>query len=329
MQSSELELVTAGVLSSDRTWLAKAITLVESSNSSDREKAIELLDNISPHTGGSLRDGVTGSPGVGKSTFIDELGTYLTGIGHKVAVLAVDPSSSISGGSILGDKTRMDRLSSNPNAFIRPSPSSGILGGVAKGTRETILVLEAARFDVVLVETVGVGQSEAIVSEMVDFFLMLLLPGSGDSLQGIKKGALELADLIAVNKADGENELRARQSARDYQSAMTLLRSVNSQWSPPVMTCSASSGQGIPAIWEQINLHQELGQETGDWAKRRSLQRVRWMWTLVEDRLIHSVKEKPDVASLILEIEEGILTSDISPVVAAEQVLALFKEEQK
>ena len=215
MQSSELELVTAGVLSGDRTWLAKAITLVESSNSSDREKAIELLDNISPHTGGSLRVGVTGSPGVGKSTFIDELGTYLTGIGHKVAVLAVDPSSSISGGSILGDKTRMDRLSSNPNAFIRPSPSSGILGGVAKGTRETILVLEAARFDVVLVETVGVGQSEAIVSEMVDFFLMLLLPGSGDSLQGIKKGALELADLIAVNKADGENELRARQSARD------------------------------------------------------------------------------------------------------------------
>ena len=253
----------------------------------------------------------------------------MTGIGHKVAVLAVDPSSSISGGSILGDKTRMDRLSSNPNAFIRPSPSSGILGGVAKGTRETILVLEAARFDVVLVETVGVGQSEAIVSEMVDFFLMLLLPGSGDSLQGIKKGALELADLIAVNKADGENELRARQSARDYQSAMTLLRSVNSQWSPPVMTCSASSGQGIPAIWEQINLHQELGQETGDWAKRRSLQRVRWMWTLVEDRLIHSVKEKPDVASLILEIEERILTSDISPVVAAEEVLALFKEEQK
>ena len=164
---------------------------------------------------------------------------------------------------------------------------------------------------------------------MVDFFLMLLLPGSGDSLQGIKKGALELADLIAVNKADGENELRARQSARDYQSAMTLLRSVNSQWSPPVMTCSASSGQGIPAIWEQINLHQELGQETGDWAKRRSLQKVRWMWTLVEDRLIHSVKEKPDVASLILEIEERILTSDISPVVAAEQVLALFKEEQK
>jgi len=323
-----MELVTAGVLSGDRTWLAKAITLVESSTPDDRDKASGLLESIAPHAGGSRRIGITGSPGVGKSTFVDELGTYLTELGHKVAVLAVDPSSSISGGSILGDKTRMDRLSSNPNAFIRPTPSSGILGGVAKGTRETILVLEAAGFDVVLIETVGVGQSEAIVSEMVDFFLVLLLPGSGDSLQGIKKGVLELADLIAVNKADGENELRARQSARDYQSAMTLLSSTNAGWTPPVMTCSALTGQGIPAIWEQIGLHQEHVQETGDWEKRRSRQQIRWMWALVEDQLIHNLKEKPEIASVVLETEEKILNNGLSPFEAAERIIQLFRSEE-
>ncbi|MEG3586550.1 MAG: methylmalonyl Co-A mutase-associated GTPase MeaB [Actinomycetota bacterium] len=328
METSEMELVTAGVLSGDRTWLAKAITLIESSTLDDRGKATGLLESIAPHAGGARRIGITGSPGVGKSTFVDELGTYLTELGHKVAVLAVDPSSSISGGSILGDKTRMDRLSSNPNAFIRPSPSSGILGGVAKGTRETILVLEAAGFDVVLIETVGVGQSEAIVSEMVDFFLVLLLPGSGDSLQGIKKGVLELADLIAVNKADGENELRARQSARDYQSAMTLLSSTNAGWTPPVMTCSALTGQGIPAIWEQIGLHQEHAQETGDWEKRRSRQQIRWMWALVEDQLIHNLKEKPEIASVVLETEEKILNSGLSPFEAAERIIQLFRSEE-
>ena len=328
METSELELVIAGVLSGDRTWLAKAITLVESSTPDDRDKASELLASIAPHAGGSRRIGITGSPGVGKSTFVDELGTYLTELGHKVAVLAVDPSSSISGGSILGDKTRMDRLASNPNAFIRPSPSSGILGGVAKGTRETILVLEAAGFDVVLIETVGVGQSEAIVSEMVDFFLVLLLPGSGDSLQGIKKGVLELADLVAVNKADGENELRARQSARDYQSAMTLLSSTNTGWNPPVITCSGLTGQGIPAIWEQIDIHQEHMQGSGDWEKRRSRQQIQWMWALVEDQLINNLKEKPEIASIVLETEEAILNDGLSLFEGAERIIQLFKREE-
>ncbi|HJM29372.1 MAG: methylmalonyl Co-A mutase-associated GTPase MeaB [Acidimicrobiales bacterium] len=328
MQASDLELVIAGVLSGDRTWLAKAITLVESTNPVDREKASELLTRIALNTGGSLRIGITGSPGVGKSTFIDEFGTYLTEIGHKVAVLAVDPSSSISGGSILGDKTRMDRLASNPKAFIRPSPSSGVLGGVAKGTRETMLVLEASGFDAILVETVGVGQSEAIVSEMVDFFLVLLLPGSGDSLQGIKKGVLELADLIAVNKADGENELRARQSARDYQSAMVLLSPSNAGWAPPVLTCSGLTGQGVPAIWDQICLHRQHTQETGDWGKRRSRQQIQWMWALVEDRLIHSLKEKPEVAAFILETEDQVLAGGISPHLAAEKIIQLFKQEE-
>jgi len=328
METSELELVIAGVLSGDRTWLAKAITLVESSTPDDRDKASELLASIAPHAGGSRRIGITGSPGVGKSTFVDELGTYLTELGHKVAVLAVDPSSSISGGSILGDKTRMDRLASNPNAFIRPSPSSGILGGVAKGTRETILVLEAAGFDVVLIETVGVGQSEAIVSEMVDFFLVLLLPGSGDSLQGIKKGVLELADLVAVNKADGENELRARQSARDYQSAMTLLSSTNTGWKPPVITCSGLTGQGIPAIWEQIDIHQEHMQGSGDWEKRRSRQQIQWMWALVEDQLINNLKEKPEIASIVLETEEAILNDGLSLFEGAERIIQLFKREE-
>ena len=328
METSELELVIAGVLSGDRTWLAKAITLVESSTPDDRDKASELLASIAPHAGGSRRIGITGSPGVGKSTFVDELGTYLTELGHKVAVLAVDPSSSISGGSILGDKTRMDRLASNPNAFIRPSPSSGILGGVAKGTRETILVLEAAGFDVVLIETVGVGQSEAIVSEMVDFFLVLLLPGSGDSLQGIKKGVLELADLVAVNKADGENELRARQSARDYQSAMTLLSSANTGWNPPVITCSGLTGQGIPAIWEQIGIHEEHMQGSGGWEKRRSRQQIRWMWALIEDQLINNLKEKPEIASIVLETEEEILNDGLSPFEGAERIIQLFKKEE-
>ena len=328
METSELELVIAGVLSGDRTWLAKAITLVESSTPDDRDKASELLASITSHAGGSRRIGITGSPGVGKSTFVDEFGTYLTELGHKVAVLAVDPSSSISGGSILGDKTRMDRLSSNPNAFIRPSPSSGVLGGVAKGTRETILVLEAAGFDVVLIETVGVGQSEAIVSEMVDFFLVLLLPGSGDSLQGIKKGVLELADLVAVNKADGENELRARQSARDYQSAMTLLSSANTEWNPPVVTCSGLTGQGIPAIWEQIDIHQEHMLGNGNWEKRRSRQQIRWMWALVEAQLINNLKEKPEIASIVLEIEEEILNDGLSPFQAAERIIQLFRKEE-
>ena len=326
MGDNELELLSAGVISGERTWIAKAITLVESSNLSDKQIANDLLEKLASRSGGSLRVGVTGSPGVGKSTFIDELGSLLTLRGHKVAVLAVDPSSAISGGSILGDKTRMNRLSTDENAFIRPSPSSGILGGVSKGTRETMLILEAAGFDVILVETVGVGQSEAVVSEMVDFFLLLLLPGSGDSLQGIKKGVLELAHLIAVNKADGENELRAKQSARDYQSAMTLLSNSGSQWATPVLTCSAITGQGVATIWDHINEHYKNAKETGTWDQRRSEQQVRWMWSLVEDQLIHRLKNHSSIAQTISATEEEVQNGDISATSAAEKILELFRE---
>ncbi len=326
METSELDLITAGVLSGDRTWIGRAITLVESRNNDDLEQASALLEMLLPYSGSSSRIGVTGAPGVGKSTFIDELGTRLTEKGHQVAVLAVDPSSSISGGSILGDKTRMDRLSSDQRAFIRPSPTSGLLGGVAKNTRETIVVLEAAGFDVVLVETVGVGQSESQVAEMVDFFLVLLLPGAGDALQGIKKGVLEIADLLAVNKADGENELRARQAAREYQSATELLTPTNPNWIPPVLTCSGLTGQGVEALWEKITDYQSVMVATGDWDSRRSSQQVRWMWSLVEDRLIHRLRDNPKIAESIENLEKSVYSGSVTPLVAADRVLASFSE---
>ncbi|MCH1513074.1 MAG: methylmalonyl Co-A mutase-associated GTPase MeaB [Acidimicrobiales bacterium] len=325
MQASELDLITAGVLSGDRTWIGRAITLVESRSDKDTEQAAALLQTLLPYSGASQRVGITGAPGVGKSTFIDELGTRLTDSGRRVAVLAVDPSSSISGGSILGDKTRMDRLSSNLHAFIRPSPASGLLGGVARNTRETMVVLEAAGFDVVLVETVGVGQSESQVAEMVDFFLVLLLPGAGDTLQGIKKGVLEIADLLAVNKADGENELRARQAARDYQSATELLTSTNPNWDPPVMTCSGMTGQGLDAIWQKISDHRDLMVATGDWESHRAGQKVRWMWSLIEDRLIHSLRENPEIAEKINLTEQAVRVGSMAPPAAAETILHAFR----
>ena len=326
MQTSELDLIAAGVLAGDRTWIGKAITLVESRNQDDYEKASALLEMLSPHSGASSRIGITGAPGVGKSTFIDELGTRLTEKGHRVAVLAVDPSSSISGGSILGDKTRMDRLSSDKEAFIRPSPASGLLGGVAKRTRETIVVIEAAGFDVVLVETVGVGQSESQVADMVDFFLVLLLAGAGDALQGIKKGVLEIADLLVVNKADGENELRARQAAREYQSATDLLAPTNPSWTPPVLTCSGLTGQGVEAVWEQVSDHRAVMDAAGNWESRRSEQKVRWMWDLIEDRLIHRLREDPEIASTIGDLEAYVRDDSITPFNAADRVLSAFNE---
>ncbi|MDG2301718.1 MAG: methylmalonyl Co-A mutase-associated GTPase MeaB [Acidimicrobiales bacterium] len=326
MQTSELDLIAAGVLAGDRTWIGKAITLVESRNQDDYEEASALLEMLSPHSGASSRIGITGAPGVGKSTFIDELGTRLTEKGHRVAVLAVDPSSSISGGSILGDKTRMDRLSSDKEAFIRPSPASGLLGGVAKRTRETIVVIEAAGFDVVLVETVGVGQSESQVADMVDFFLVLLLAGAGDALQGIKKGVLEIADLLVVNKADGENELRARQAAREYQSATDLLAPTNPSWTPPVLTCSGLTGQGVEAVWEQVSDHRAVMDAAGNWESRRSEQKVRWMWDLIEDRLIHRLREDPEIASTIGDLEAYVRDDSMTPFNAADRVLSAFNE---
>ncbi len=326
MQTSELDLIAAGVLAGDRTWIGKAITLVESRNQDDYEEASALLEMLSPHSGASSRIGITGAPGVGKSTFIDELGTRLTEKGHSVAVLAVDPSSSISGGSILGDKTRMDRLSSDKEAFIRPSPASGLLGGVAKRTRETIVVIEAAGFDVVLVETVGVGQSESQVADMVDFFLVLLLAGAGDALQGIKKGVLEIADLLVVNKADGENELRARQAAREYQSATDLLAPTNPSWTPPVLTCSGLTGQGVEAVWEKVSDHRAVMDASGNWESRRSEQKVRWMWDLIEDRLIHRLREDPEIASTIGDLEAYVRDDSMTPFNAADRVLSAFNE---
>ena len=326
METSELDLIVAGVLAGDRTWIGKAITLVESRNKDDFGHAGRLLEMLLPHSGSSSRIGVTGAPGVGKSTFIDELGTQLTERGHRVAVLAVDPSSSVSGGSILGDKTRMDRLSSNKAAFIRPSPASGLLGGVTQRSRETIVVLEAAGFDVVLVETVGVGQSESLVADMVDFFLVLLIAGAGDALQGIKKGVLEIADLLVVNKADGDNELRARQAAREYQSAIELLTPTNPDWTPPVMTSSGLTGQGVEAIWEKISDHRALMIATGDWESRRSDQKVRWMWALIEDRLIHRLREDPKIAATIGDLEKHVNDGSMTPFGAADRVLSAFNE---
>lgn len=326
MEASELDLIVAGVLAGDRTWIGKAITLVESRNKDDFGHAGRLLETLLPHSGSSSRIGVTGAPGVGKSTFIDELGTQLTERGHRVAVLAVDPSSAISGGSILGDKTRMDRLSANKEAFIRPSPASGLLGGVTQRSRETIVVLEAAGFDVVLVETVGVGQSESLVADMVDFFLVLLIAGAGDALQGIKKGVLEIADLLVVNKADGENELRARQAAREYQSATELLTPTNPNWTPPVMTSSGLTGQGVEAIWEKISEHRALMIASGDWESRRSGQKVRWMWALIEDRLIYRMREDPKIAATIGDLEKHVNDGSMTPVGAADRVLSAFNE---
>lgn len=312
------DLVRAG----DTMWLARAITLVESRRHEHRDQAAELLTMLMPDTGGADRVGLTGVPGVGKSTFIDEFGTHLTGAGHKVAVLAVDPSSSRTGGAILGDKTRMERLSADPRAFVRPSPASGSLGGVARATREAILLCEAAGFDVVLVETVGVGQSETTVSEMVDIFVVLMLAGAGDELQGIKRGVLELADLIAVNKADGDNVKRARMAAADYRRAIHLMTPASPNWTPPVLTCSALTGDGLPEIWEQITAHRDRLGATGERQQRRQRQQIGWMWSLIGDRLLDEFRESEKVA--LAEAEAAVLAGEVPPAVAADRLLAAF-----
>jgi LAO/AO transport system kinase len=318
--------IVDGVLASERMWIGRAVTLIESTRPADREHAAEVLQALLSHAGGAHRVGITGVPGVGKSTFIDQLGTQLTTAGHRVAVLAVDPSSSVSGGSILGDKTRMARLSVDPSAFTRPSPSSGTLGGVTRTTRESIVVLEAAGYDVVLVETVGVGQSETIVADMVDFFLVLMLPGAGDELQGIKKGVLELADMLAVNKAEGVNADRARISARDYMNALHLLTPASPTWTPPVVTCSGLTGEGLDGLWDQIKLHRRLQSESGEWDERRRRQELSWMWAMVEDRLLERLHENPDVAAIVASTEAAVSSGDLTPSVAATRILQAFDD---
>jgi LAO/AO transport system kinase len=313
-----------GVLAGDRRVMARAITLVESRRGDHREKAQELLVELLPHAGGARRVGISGVPGVGKSTFIDQLGVNLTGAGSKVAVLAVDPSSARSGGSILGDKTRMARLAVDPHAFIRPSPTSGTLGGVAQATRESMVVVEAAGYDVVLVETVGVGQSEIAVAEMVDSFLFLTLARTGDQLQGIKRGILEIADVIAVNKADGPGEVEARKAARELSGAIRMLRGRGGDWDVPVLTCAGLTGQGLAEVWAKLVEHQERMRASGALEEKRRTQQVRWTWQLVRDGLEHRLKAHPAVRSLAPDREKSVLAGELTPALAARQLLDTF-----
>ncbi len=317
----DVDAYVDGVRAGNRTYLGRAITLVESTNREHQELAQQMLVRLLPHAGDSHRVGITGVPGSGKSTFIDALGTKLTAEGHRVAVLAIDPTSSRTGGSILGDKTRMQRLSIDASAFIRPSPTAGTLGGVTRATRETIIVCEAAGFDVVLVETVGVGQSETLVAKMVDFFLVLMIPGAGDELQGIKKGVLELADMIAVNKADGENEGRARVAANEYSSALRLVQPSSPTWSPPVVTCSALHEIGLDTLWSQIELHRSKMSASGEHDDKRRQQQVDWMWASVEDRLLSRLRHAPGVKRLVPRLEREVREGTLTATLAAQRVL--------
>jgi LAO/AO transport system kinase len=313
-----------GVRAGSRAWIARAITLVESTRPEHRVKAQELLARLTPDAGNARRIGITGAPGVGKSTFIDTLGSRLTGAGHRLAVLAVDPSSVRTGGSILGDKTRMTRLATDPAAFVRPSPTAGTLGGVANATREAMVVVEAAGYDVVLVETVGVGQSETTVAEMVDTFLLLALARTGDQLQGIKKGVLELADVIAVNKADGPHVADTRAAARELAGALRLLRPVGDGWQPPVLTCSALEGTGLTEVWDQVVRHRDALAASGQLAELRRRQQVGWVWSMVRDTVAHRLRTDPDVVALAPEIERLVLEGSLTPAAAAERLLAAF-----
>ncbi|SDH72228.1 methylmalonyl Co-A mutase-associated GTPase MeaB [Roseospirillum parvum] len=323
-----LDDYVAGVRAGDRAILARAITLVESRRAEHRALARDLLQAVLPFTGAAQRVGITGVPGVGKSTFIEALGGLLTGQGHKVAVLAIDPSSSRSGGSILGDKTRMETLSQNPAAFIRPSPSAGRLGGVTRMTRETMLLCEAAGYDVILVETVGAGQNETVVADMVDFFLVLMLPGAGDELQGIKKGVLELADMIAVNKCDGDNDHRAGAAVREYKSALHILNPASPTWSPPVVPCSGLTGQGLKALWEHIDRHRRLMHDSGERTARRQDQMVRWMRSMLEDGLMERFQNHPQVAHTLPDMESQVAQGTLAPSLAVDHLLATFTGQE-
>lgn len=317
------EALAAALVAGDRAALARAITLVESKRADHRALARDLLQAILPRTGKAMRVGVTGVPGVGKSTTIDMLGSNLTEAGHKVAVLAVDPSSTRTGGSILGDKTRMQKLSADRNAFIRPSPSSGTLGGVAARTRETMLLCEAAGFDVILVETVGIGQSETAVADMTDFFLVLMLPGAGDELQGIKKGVLELADMIAVNKADGDGAGRARSAAAEYRAALHILAPASPNWSPPVVMISGLANQGLKEMWDKVVEHRTRFLATGEFAERRRAQDVKWMWAMIEDRMMGRLRDDKQLRARLPEIEQAVAEGRLAATAAAEDVLAM------
>ena len=305
----------------DRAMLARAITLIESKRADHQNKAHALVQALLPHAGEAIRVGITGAPGVGKSTSIDALGAYLTGKGHKVAVLAVDPSSTRTGGSILGDKTRMGRLAVDDNAFVRPSPASGTLGGVAAKTRETMLLCEAAGFDVVLVETVGIGQSETAVADMTDFFLALMLPGAGDELQGIKKGLVELADMIAINKADGDNLQRAKAAAAEYRAALHILTPRSPNWTPPVLTYSALTGNGIAELWAQVLAHRERMTKSGERTALRREQQVKWMWSMLNDRVLARLKSDAGLRARLPALEAAVAEGRLSPPLAVTEII--------
>lgn len=320
----DVATLAEGIRSGNRAVLARAITLVESRKPEHRQIARELIQQVLPLTGKAQRVGITGVPGVGKSTTIDTLGSNLTEKGHKVAVLAVDPSSTRTGGSILGDKTRMARLAVDRNAFIRPSPSAGTLGGVAAKTRETMLLCEAAGFDIILVETVGIGQSETTVADMVDFFLVLMLPGAGDELQGIKKGVLEIADMIAVNKAEGEGALRARSAASDYRAALHILAPKSPTWSPPVITISGLANEGLDALWEQVELHRARMTATGELQDRRTEQQVSWMWDLLQQRMMEALENDKRTAERLKDLETSVRKGETAVSYAVEEIAKLI-----
>ena len=321
----DLEALSNDLRAGSHAALARAITLIESRRGDHQAAARELVQALLPDTGKAVRVGITGSPGVGKSTTIDALGIFLIERGHKVAVLAVDPSSARTGGSILGDKTRMPRLAASERAYIRPSPASGTLGGVAAKTREAMLLCEAAGFDAVLVETVGIGQSETAVSDMTDFFLALMLPGAGDELQGIKKGLVELADMIAVNKADGDNVKRANLAAAEYRGALQILTPRSEHWDPPVVTYSALTGMGIDVLWQKILDHRTAMNASGEFSIRRRQQQIKWMWSMLEQRMMARLRADASVRARVKKIEAEVADGRITPALAAEQIAEMLK----
>jgi len=323
--SAEVEEHCRQVRAGDRRAVAKAITLLESTRSDRATLGQEILEAVVSETGHAIRVGITGPPGVGKSTFIEALGLQLIAHGHRVAVLAVDPSSPVTGGSILGDKTRMERLSQDEAAFIRPSPSGGALGGVAHRTRESMLLCEAAGYDVVLIETVGIGQSEISVRSMVDLFALLLQPGAGDQLQGIKKGVLELADALVVNKADGEQKTIAERTRVDHVQALQLLRSTSAVWRPPVLVVSSLTGEGIPGFWEAALAHREALEASGEFEARRRAQAREWMWALLGEGLQQAFRRHPEVASRVAELERDVEAQRMTPAAATRLLLDAFR----